>query len=61
MQRIIDKYTTLYKATRSCIQKEKSFLYTWQWKNKNGKLTLEEKIVEVKVHNDKLKQIKKKK
>ena len=57
IQRIIDKYTTLYEVTGGCIQKEKSFLYAWQWKNKNGKLTLEEKVVEVKVHNDKMKQI----
>ena len=38
MQDIINKYKKLYKAIGGRIQEEKSFYFSWQWINSNGKL-----------------------
>ena len=40
MQDIINEYKKLYEATGRRIQEEKSFYFSWQWINSNGKLNI---------------------
>jgi hypothetical protein len=48
IQVIIEKYTSLYKATGGFIQYEKTSYYCWNWQRKNGILWVNNKVIELK-------------
>ena len=51
MQRILEKYTSLYEAIGRFVQYEKIRYYFWEWQRKNRKLLIQDKTIEFKENN----------
>ena len=56
MQKIIDIYSSLYKATGGHIENKKSFYFVWKWEQKHGKRIIKDIYTEIKINNTIIKQ-----